>query len=417
MEDFWSGDVWAVLESHPDTKQYCADPHFRTAIDAIRGDPTRLQKYFDDPRVVQAASLLMGQQVVVTEDDLQAAERGGRMPRRAPVLPDHREAAGAVTDPAEAKDRGNRHFQSGENGLALAYYERCVELLGADPSDLKAIAYSNAAAVYLKLKFFREAEESCTQACAAATPAASLAKPLYRRALAREQLGRARLEDAIADLRRAMDLLRKEGQAAELKKVEKDLQRLEQAAGHRRQLRTEETQAEALRKTGASLETKSTTPQVSKDGYVKELDYSFTTKKKLKEVLAGVYTHVKGCRVSLREMVDAPSKVNVSVMSKRGQRALFYDFDLLFAWEGTSKKGRDTEGKFGGYIRLYNIGQDTKFELGGLPETSWMYSLGFKPEHQASVEPWVEDIKTTANDLFEPIALRIKQVIKELHSL
>lgn len=32
----------------------------------------------------------------------------------------------------------------------------------------------------------------------------------------------------------------------------------------------------------------------------------------------------------------------------------------------------------GGYIRLYNIGQDTKFELGGLPETSWMYSLGFK---------------------------------------
>eukprot|EP00668_Euglena_longa_P016137 GGOE01020347.1.p1 GENE.GGOE01020347.1~~GGOE01020347.1.p1 ORF type:complete len:440 (-),score=109.99 GGOE01020347.1:160-1410(-) len=416
MEDFWSGDVWAVLENHPDTRQYCADPHFRAAIDDVRADSTQLQKYFNDPRVVQATTILMGQEVIVTEDDLRAAERGGHMPRRSPVQLAHREAAAALADPVEAKDCGNKHFQSGDHGLALACYERCVELLGDSPSDLKSIAYSNAAAVHLKLKFYREAEECCSKACESATPTTSLAKPLYRRALAREQLGRARFEDAIADLKSAMDMLRKEGQAAELKKVEKDLNRLEQATGHRKQLQTEESKAEVLRKAGASLQAKPAAP-ASKDGYVKEMDFSFTTKKRLKEVLAGVYTHVKGCRVALRDMVDAPSKVSVSVMTKRGQRSLYYDFDLLFAWEGTSKKGRATEGSFGGYIRLYNIGQDTKFELGGLPETSWMYSLGFKPEHQASVEPWVEDIKATANDLFEPIAVRIRQVIKELHAL
>jgi len=329
----------------------------------------------------------------------------------------HKEAAAVHTAALDAKDAGNRHFQSGDNALALACYERCVELIPKESSDLKAVAYSNMAAVYLKLQYYKEADEVCTAAIEAAGPREPPPKALYRRALAREGLGPTHLQASITDLRRAMAAVTEAGQSGEVKKLQGDLQRLETAAGHRQKLKTEEAQASALRGTGSALPAKTdkVAAPPSKDGYVKETDYSFTAKKRLKEVVAGIYTSSKECRVNVKDMMEPQTKISVSVLSKGGKRSLYYDFDILYEWEGRSKKGRKDEASFGGVIRLYNIGQDTKFELGGLPETSWMYSLGFRADAHAQGEPWLEEIKATANDLFEPLALRIGQVIKELH--
>ena len=36
-----------------------------------------------------------------------------------------------------------------------------------------------------------------------------------------------------------------------------------------------------------------------------------------------------------------------TVLSKGGKRSLYYDFDILYEWEGRSKKGRKDEASFG----------------------------------------------------------------------
>lgn len=431
MEDVWSGDIWTILEAHPSTKDYCLDRSFRATIKAIRANPTSVGKYSDDPRIVQASALLVGQTVAVTEADILEAERAGRIPRRSPILAVHREIAANYSIPGAAKDAGNQHFRAGENGLALACYERCVELVPEKSSELKAMAYSNIGAVFLKLQYYREAEKACSRALKAAPPEMSLSKALYRRALAREHLGISFLPKAISDMKKSLHRVLSEGQVAEEKKLRADLLRMEKAL-----VRCEELQKEGgQRQSTMALLTKPPAED-GFGGYIKEMDYSHTTKKQLRGALAGVYTHQRGCRVALKEMVEKETKIAVSVMSKDYERRLFYDFDILCAWEGTSKKGRETEGTFGGFIRLFNIAQDTKFEIGGLPETSWMFSLGFRCQHNcpwsiqavihqnspfatpppkpdpASEEEWVRDIKATADDLFEPIAIRVKQVIK-----
>ena len=73
-----------------------------------------------------------------------------------------------------------------------------------------------------------------------------------------------------------------------------------------------------LNKSGAGrspslgLQVRSVCLQPSKDGYVKETDYSFTAKKRLKEVVAGIYTSSKECRVNVKDMMEPQTKISVS---------------------------------------------------------------------------------------------------------
>eukprot|EP00415_Alexandrium_ostenfeldii_P001397 UN1397 len=64
-----------------------------------------------------------------------------------------------------------------------------------------------------------------------------------------------------------------------------------------------------------------------------------------------------------------------------------------------------------GLIRVYNIAHDTKFQLGGDENTSYMYQLGWGHRETG---PWVEDLRTEAAELFDKISERVDGVIKEL---
>ena len=48
-----------------------------------------------------------------------------------------------------------------------------------------------------------------------------------------------------------------------------------------------------------------------------------------------------------------------------------------------------------GILKMYNVGQDTKFELGGDKETSYMYELGFAPQYHGACDAWADEIKDT----------------------
>jgi len=64
-----------------------------------------------------------------------------------------------------------------------------------------------------------------------------------------------------------------------------------------------------------------------------------------------------------------------------------------------------------GLIRVYNIAHDTKFQLGGDHNTSYMYQLGWD---QRVTGKWAEDIQTEAAELFDLVAVKVDGVIREL---
>jgi len=67
-------------------------------------------------------------------------------------------------------------------------------------------------------------------------------------------------------------------------------------------------------------------------------------------------------------------------------------------------KPADGSDEMQGLFRLYNVAHDTKFELGGDENTSYMYQLGWD---QRLSGPWVEDLRSEAAELFDLVALKV----------
>merc|ERR1711957_1028049 len=120
-----------------------------------------------------------------------------------------------------------------------------------------------------------------------------------------------------------------------------------------------------------------------------------------------------GCNIEVLELNEEQSKIEASISTKRGVRALFYEMDLHLTWKGRAGpklKPASGPSEMQGVFRLYNVAHDTKFQLGGDENTSYIYSMGF--DHRLS-GPWVEDIKTEAGELFDYVAASMDEVIAE----
>ena len=87
------------------------------------------------------------------------------------------------------------------------------------------------------------------------------------------------------------------------------------------------------------------------------------------------------------------SEIETSIKEKNGKRALYYDINMTFVWEGKSRLGRhkDNYGKIEGIYRMYNIGQDTKFELGGDRDMSRVRARVHAAVHRAERPVGVAD--------------------------
>ena len=141
--------------------------------------------------------------------------------------------------------------------------------------------------------------------------------------------------------------------------------------------------------------------------------------------------------IHITSLDSAGTEVHASIKEKRGKRALYYDLTLTMRWTGKSRLGRskDSYGQMDGILKMYNIGQDTKFELGGDKETSYMYELGFATQcarppslslsprptlavprlasrvprgrvgrYHGACEPWATQLKEMAANLFEVVS-------------
>jgi len=436
-----SNDLMDKLAANPDTRQHLADPGFMEQLrklQAIAADPTVdwsdwtkasevsqkiARSSANDPRIMQALMVLQGFGLTVEEKDLKRAEEQGDMPRREPVQLEHLQLVQGITNPDEAKSKGNDYFKQGKLSAALAHYEHGVEILrNQEEASAAALAtlLSNASLCLLKLKWPDRAKKSASKAIAliraAEDESFDQSKLFYRRAMASEQL----------NMLRACQQAHRSGlEPAEQQRLRNEVERLkklkalkEEDNSKKLQERQNEKAAEVQRVQGTKLDEKTKKEQsVEAPGggsYLKEQDFSHWTLRKVSEALKGLkHKGNSGCKLETTSLDEEKSKVQASITMKKGQRALYYEMDLHVNWKGIAATNLATGSEaLPGVIRVYNIAHDTKFELGGDPNTSYIYSLGWDQRHSG---PWVEDLRTEAAELFDLVAAKVDAVVQELH--
>mmetsp|Transcript_39061 Transcript_39061/g.72761 ORF Transcript_39061/g.72761 Transcript_39061/m.72761 type:complete len:454 (-) Transcript_39061:120-1481(-) len=438
--------LFEKLAQYPEVRKHLADPGFYEELQKLQTlvndtcssqssdiptvsatppvpDPAVGQKVAQaahrDPRIMQALMCLQGQGLIVEESDLRHAEQVGDMKRREPVQLEQLLLVKDLQDAEEARVKGNAHFKAGELSEALAHYEKGIELLkqqSAIPAANVATLLSNAALCLIKLKWPDRAKKKATMAIVAIKQATiedfDLSKVYYRRALACEALRE--FEMAVDDMLRAFQHAKKTSTPAELHRLKGEVERLKKLKASadaelakKKLERQNEKSAEAQRLQGAEVTGAGYAAQQVSAEYLAEQDFSHWTLARVCEAVVGVtHTAQSGATIEVREVQDQSTKVSASITNKRGKRALYYDMDLHCLWQGKSA-GQEMQG----LIRVYNIAHDTKFELGGDENTSYMYQLGWDQRKSGS---WVDELKTEAAELFDLIAVKVDGVIKDL---
>ena len=147
-------------------------------------------------------------------------------------------------------------------------------------------------------------------------------------------------------------------------------------------------------------------------GYVRDIDLStFATGWLGREVVERAHKWGDG-EIRVSGLEASQCDIHVSIKEKRGKRALYYDLTLVMRWSGKSKlgRGKDSYGTMEGILKMYNIGQDTKFELGGDKETSYMYELGMAPQYHGACDPWIARAVTCSVAVTKPIGLKQPEI-------
>ena len=375
-----------------------------------------------DPRIMQALMVLQGQGLKVEESDLRHAEQVGDMPRREPIQLEHMLLVRDLCDADEARLKGNEHFKAGRPAEALAHYEKGLELLkeqSAVPAGAVATLLSNAALCLLKLDWPDRAKKNATAAILAIKQAGDedfdQSKLYYRRALACEALKE--FKPAVDDMTQSLQHARKMARASELQRLQGEIGRLkrlhasaEAAAKKKHQEKENERTAEVQRMQGSELHAGSGYAQHVSSEYIAEQDFSHWATCRVREAIVGVsHTSQSGkATLEIVELQEQSTKISAAITNKKGKRALYYDMDLHCRWQGRSA-GNEMQG----LIRVYNIAHDTRFELGGDENTSYMYQLGWD-QRQSGL--WVDELKTEAAELFDLVAVKVDGVIKDLRS-
>jgi len=440
-------DLLEKLAANPETRKHMADKGFLGQIEKLQ----TLAKSFDpdtcsyekmgevgqkiardahhDPRIMQALMTLQGMGLTVEERDLKKAENVGDMPRREPVQLEHLQLVQDVADPDEAKTKGNDFFKKGDLAAALAHYDRGIQLLRSQdqvPASTLATLLSNAALCLLRLKWPDRAKRHATMAIAAIQQAEDnsfdQSKLFYRRALACEQLQQ--LGQAVDDMSRALKHAQKNSLSlGEKHRLECELKRLEKLKAsdekHAKRIQNEqsgERVAEVQRMQGTKMSTKENTSAggtgasaVVDNSYISEQDFTHWTSTRVTEAVKGI-KHIcqDGGEIEVSGLDESKSKISAAITNKRGARALYYEMDLHCNWKGRAVGGA---GELDGLIRVYNIAHDTKFELGGDHNTSYMYMLGWD---QRKKDEWVQKLSDEAAELFDLVVAKVDGVLEEL---
>ncbi|CAN0842001.1 Hsp70-Hsp90 organizing protein 2 [Linum grandiflorum] len=175
FSDAFSGpEMWAKLTADPSTRVYLQQPDFVTMMKEIQKNPSNLNLYLKDQRVMQALGVLLnvqlrgadaGEDMDIPETEAEAApssapgeEKRSRQPEPEPMEVPEEENEGKAQALKE-KELGNAAYKKKDFETAISHYTKAIELYDEDISFL-----TNRAAVYLEMAKYEECIKDCDKA-------------------------------------------------------------------------------------------------------------------------------------------------------------------------------------------------------------------------------------------------------------
>ncbi|CAH9086216.1 unnamed protein product [Cuscuta europaea] len=178
--DAFSGpEMWARLTSDPSTRAYLQQPDYVRMMQDIQKNPSNLNLYLKDQRVMQSLGVLLGiklQTSMPGEDDAEMTEASQEWKRPAEAeplkekfqepQPEQVEVSGEDGEIKERKaqaqrekEAGNAAYKKKDFETAIQHYSNAIEL---DDEDISFL--TNRAAVYLEMGKYEDCIKDCDKA-------------------------------------------------------------------------------------------------------------------------------------------------------------------------------------------------------------------------------------------------------------
>ncbi|XP_022738028.1 hsp70-Hsp90 organizing protein 3-like [Durio zibethinus] len=178
---FQGPEMWAKLTADPTTRVYLQQPDFVKAMQDVQRNPSKLNEYLKDQRVMQALGVLLnvkfktqggGDDMEIPEADSppppppsQPAKEEAKKPQPEPepepmeIMEEEKEKRQKKEKALKEKEGGNAAYKRKDFETAIQHYTKAMEL---DDEDISYI--TNRAAVYLEMGKYEECIKDCDKA-------------------------------------------------------------------------------------------------------------------------------------------------------------------------------------------------------------------------------------------------------------
>lgn len=175
--DAFGPEMWAKLTSDPSTRVYIQQPDFVNMMKELQKNPSNLNLFLKDPRVMQALRVLLNIKLQAqSQEDMEmpdaqperkrAAEEEPPVkekkrepelePENMEVLDEERESRERKAQAQKEKEAGNAAYKKKDFETAIQHYTAAIEL---DDTDISFI--TNRAAVYFEMGKYEECIKDC----------------------------------------------------------------------------------------------------------------------------------------------------------------------------------------------------------------------------------------------------------------
>ncbi|KAK9079607.1 hypothetical protein SSX86_001280 [Deinandra increscens subsp. villosa] len=169
--DAFGPEMWAKLTADPATRSFMQQPDFVKMMRELQRNPSNLNLYLKDQRVMQALGVLLNIKMQSAGDDMEVPESPPpadspepakeRKPEPEPMdVPEvEEEICNQKSQALKEKEAGNAAYKKKDFETAISHYSKALELYDADISFL-----TNRAAVYMEMGKYDECIKDCDKA-------------------------------------------------------------------------------------------------------------------------------------------------------------------------------------------------------------------------------------------------------------
>uniref|UniRef100_A0A5B6YNF5 Putative Heat shock protein STI n=1 Tax=Davidia involucrata TaxID=16924 RepID=A0A5B6YNF5_DAVIN len=170
--------MWAKLTADPMTRSYLEQPDFVKMMQDIQKNPSNLNLFLKDQRVMQALGVLLNVKLrTPTSEDMEVQDKQRSPERKRPAeaepvkekepepepepmeVSEEREARERKAQAQKEKEAGNAAYKKKDFETAIQHYTKAIEL---DDEDISFL--TNRAAVYLEMGKYDECLKDCDKA-------------------------------------------------------------------------------------------------------------------------------------------------------------------------------------------------------------------------------------------------------------